>query len=313
MHTSTPRVVACVAAAVLSMCLSACQRPDPSDPAGPPGPSVAARGNTDATPSAARVSPAPAGSALELVGTLTVAGRGAKTGYTREQYGPAWADTDRNGCDTRNDILRRDLTDRTYRAGTHDCVVLSGQLAEPYTGQPVTFSKDRASAVQIDHVVALSDAWQKGAASWPYPRRLGFANDPLNLLAADGPANEAKGDADTASWLPPNKAFRCAYVARQVAVKSTYALTVTDAEREAMLRVLRTCPTLPPPTGINLLPVPGVPAAPDAPSVAPASRPAEPDYGTCAMVQAHGAGRYHRGEPAYGYYQDGDGDGVVCE
>lgn len=194
--------------------------------------------------------PGPAGAtaaALSVVGSLTVRGRGPHTGYRRAQFGPAWADTDHNGCDTRNDVLARDLTDLTFRAGTRDCVVLSGRFHEPYTGREVEFRKADAEAVQIDHVVALSDAWQTGAAAWSPAERLAFANDPLELLATDGPTNQAKGDSDTASWLPPDRSYRCRYVARQVAVKRAYALSVTAAERDAMRRVLGSCPgeTLP--------------------------------------------------------------------
>jgi Protein of unknown function (DUF1524) len=178
----------------------------------------------------------------DLVDQLTVKGRAPKTGYSREQFGPAWADVDRNGCDTRNDILNRDLTAKQWRPGTHGCVVIAGLLADPYTGTSIPFAKADASAVQIDHVVALSDAWQKGAASWSAARRLAFANDPLNLLAVDGPSNERKSDGDTATWLPPNKSYRCRFVARQVAVKAKWDLWVTAAERDAIVRVLAKCP-----------------------------------------------------------------------
>ena len=195
-------------------------------------------------------SPAPptrSGSALALVADLAVRGRGPHTGYARDRFGPAWADTDRNGCDTRDDVLARDLHDVTYRPGTHGCVVLSGRFVEPYTGRETVFAKADAVAVQIDHVVALSDAWQKGAAQWTDARRLAFANDPLDLLATDGPTNRAKGDGDAATWLPPDAGYRCRYVARQVAVKHAYGLSVTVAERTAMLRVLGRCPDEPPP------------------------------------------------------------------
>jgi hypothetical protein len=184
-------------------------------------------------------SPARAG---DLVDQLTVKGRAPKTGYAREQFGPAWSDVDRNGCDTRDDILNRDLTAKQWRLGTHGCVVIAGFLADPYTGQTIPFAKADASAVQIDHVVALSDAWQKGAATWSAPQRLAFANDPLNLLAVDGPSNARKSDGDTATWLPPNKPYRCRFVARQVAVKAKWDLWVTAAERDAMARVLARCP-----------------------------------------------------------------------
>jgi hypothetical protein len=183
----------------------------------------------------------PAVDPVSEVAQLSVKGRGPRTGYSREAFGPAWKDVDRNGCDTRNDILRRDLVGEVFRDGTRGCVVLSGRLTEPYTGRAVLFSKSRASEVQIDHVVSLSDAWQKGAAQWPTSLRVSFANDPLNLLAVDGRANQSKGDSDTASWLPPNKSYRCAFVSRQVAVKTKYAISVTPAERDAMTRVLSRC------------------------------------------------------------------------
>jgi hypothetical protein len=180
--------------------------------------------------------------------TLAVKGRAPKTGYAREQFGPAWADVDRNGCDTRDDVLNRDLADKQWRPGTHGCVVVAGRLVDPYTGRALVFAKADAQAVQIDHVVSLSDAWQKGAARWDAFRRRAFANDPLNLLAVDGSVNAQKGDGDTATWLPPRMAYRCAFVARQVAVKARWRLWVTPAERDAMARVLSRCPDQPVPS-----------------------------------------------------------------
>jgi hypothetical protein len=178
----------------------------------------------------------------DVLATLVVKGRAPKTGYSRDQFGAAWADVDRNGCDTRDDILNRDLTHKQWRPGTHGCVVVAGVLDDPYTGRALTFAKANAAAVQIDHVVALSDAWQKGATSWDAARRRLFANDPLNLLAVDGPTNERKGDGDAATWLPPDRSYRCRFVARQVAVKAKWKLWVTAAERDAMARVLTRCP-----------------------------------------------------------------------
>jgi hypothetical protein len=178
----------------------------------------------------------------DALATLTVRGRGPKTGYSRDAFGPAWADVDHNGCDTRDDVLNRDLSSKEWRPGTHGCVVIAGVLHDPYTGQRLVFAKADASAVQIDHVVALSDAWQKGAAQWSASRRRQFANDPLNLLAVDGPTNARKGDGDAATWLPPQRSFRCRFVARQVAVKAKWRLSVTAAERDAIARVLARCP-----------------------------------------------------------------------
>ncbi|RKO27401.1 HNH endonuclease [Pseudarthrobacter phenanthrenivorans] len=187
--------------------------------------------------------PQEAGEALSALDTIPVKGRAPKTGYSREEFGPAWADVDRNGCDTRNDILARDLEAETFKPGTRDCVVTAGLLADRYTGTTISFVRgDKTSAaVQIDHLVPLSDAWQKGARQLSAEQRKQFANDPLNLMAADGPTNGAKGDKDAATWLPPNKAFRCEYVARQTAVKAKYQLWVTPAEHEAIAAVLAGC------------------------------------------------------------------------
>ena len=180
--------------------------------------------------------------AADVLATLRVKGRAPKTGYSRSQFGASWSDVDHNGCDTRNDVLNRDLDDKQWRPGTHDYVVVAGRIVDPYTGRTLDFTKARAWYVQVDHVVALSDAWQKGAQQWDAVKRRAFANDPLELLAVDGPTNARKGDGDAATWLPPRKSFRCDYVARQIAVKARYGLWVTGAEHDAMGRVLTTCP-----------------------------------------------------------------------
>ncbi len=182
--------------------------------------------------------------ALVVLETLPVKGRAPKTGYTRAQFGQTWADVDRNGCDTRNDILTRDLIDEVYRSGTRDCVVLSGTLLDPYSGETIEFIRGNITSmeVQIDHVVALSDAWQKGAQKLSLSQRTAFANDPLNLLAVKGRLNSHKGDGDAATWLPPLKSIRCTYVARQVAVKAKYSLWVTAAEKAAIKGILDKCP-----------------------------------------------------------------------
>lgn len=184
-----------------------------------------------------------AAAALAQLENVPVKGRAPKTGYSRDEFGPAWADVDRNGCDTRNDILARDLEGETFKPGTQDCVVLTGTLADRYTGTAIHFVRGNttSSAIQIDHIVALSDAWQKGAQQLSADQRKQLANDPLNLMAADGPTNSAKGDKDAATWLPPNRTFRCEYVARQTAVKAKYQLWVTPAEHDAIAGILDTC------------------------------------------------------------------------
>jgi hypothetical protein len=191
-----------------------------------------------------------AGSALDGLSRLAVKGRAPKTGYSRDRFGPAWADTDRNGCDQRNQVLARDLTDVRYKQRTRRCVVLSGRLLDPYTGTSIPFRRGvrTSTLVQIDHVVSLSDAWQTGAAQLSDGDRRLLATDLLGLLAVSGSVNEGKRDGDAATWLPPATGYRCRYVARQVAVKLRYRLWVTPAEHDAMSRVLSECPGQPLPS-----------------------------------------------------------------
>lgn len=169
---------------------------------------------------------------------LEIKGRAPKTGYTRKQFGNGWGKI--NGCSVREVILARDLTDKKI---DERCRVASGVLNDVYTGKTIHFQRGEKSSskVQIDHVVALSDAWQKGAQQLSPGEREKLANDPLNLLAVDGPANQAKGDGDAATWLPSNKPFRCQYIARQIAVKRRYRLWVTEAEKNAMAGILGKC------------------------------------------------------------------------
>jgi len=179
------------------------------------------------------------GGAHVALATLAVKGRAPKTGYARAQFGDGW--TTLKGCDTRNIILNRDLKDVVV---DEECHVTKGALSDPYTGKTINFVRgtDTSDDVQIDHVVALSNAWQTGAQQLTREQRVALANDPLELLAVDGPSNQAKGDGDAATWLPPNKAFRCQYVARQIAVKAKYSLWVTASEKQAMTQVLSVCP-----------------------------------------------------------------------
>ncbi|MFJ4208780.1 DUF1524 domain-containing protein [Paenarthrobacter sp. NPDC089675] len=298
--------------------------------------------------------PAYASKALDILATLPIKGRAPKTGYDRAQFGQAWADVDRNGCDTRNDILKRDLTAVTY-TNSVPCKVQSGTLADPYTGNRIAFIRgaSTSTAVQIDHVVALSDAWQKGAQQLSLEQRTALANDPLNLQATDGPTNQQKSDGDAATWLPPNKAYRCEYVARQISVKASYSLWVTQAEHDAMARILGDCPgqlaptnqeappsPAPSPVAIPApaaepapapaqaavpapVPAPAAPAAPapapaPAPAVVPAPAPAAPApaaayFANCAAARAAGAAPLYAGQPGYRAGLDRDHDGVACE
>lgn len=186
-----------------------------------------------------QVDAAPSDDALTVLNSLAVKGRAAKTGYTRAQF-THWSDLDRNGCDARNDTLKRDLTEVIYKSGTRDCKVISGLLLDPFSGKVITFTSTK-STIDIDHVVALSNAWQTGAAYFDKTKRQQIANDPLNLLAVDSTLNRQKGDGDAATWLPPLKSYRCDYVSRQVAVKVKYGLWVTQSEKDAIVKILEKC------------------------------------------------------------------------
>ena len=288
-------VVAAVLGAVLASGVSACTLPADRGSAGP-------RHRASTTVAG--------GSALAALERLPVKGRAPMTGYDRDRFGPAWLDADRNGCDTRNDVLAAHLTRVVLEPGTHDCVVTSGDLADPYTGSTIHFVRGDGTLVDIDHVVALGNAWVTGAFKEPVRERAALANDPLNLLPVDASANRQKGDADAATWLPANKSFRCRYVARQVAVKAKYGLWVTPPERAAIERVLDACPgqRLPADSGAPVL-APVRVTDPASPSASPGSGA----FASCDAARAAGAAPLHRGDPGYSPQLDGDGDGVACE
>lgn len=179
--------------------------------------------------------------AVTAIAKLPVKGKAPMTGYERSKFSDGWGSI--GSCDVRNYILKRDLTQLSWR-DRPDCTVNSGVLKDPYTGKTIKFRRGvkTSMVVQIDHVVALAAAWRTGAQYISAELRYELANDPLNLLAVDGPTNSKKSDADAATWLPPKKSYRCKYVARQIAVKLKYQLWLVQSEKKAMLRVLEACP-----------------------------------------------------------------------
>jgi hypothetical protein len=268
---------------------------------------------------------------LALLATLPVKGRAPKTGYSRARFGETWTDDvtvagGHNGCDTRNDILRRDLSGVVLKPGSHGCAVLSGVLHDPYSGTVIHFRRGASSSalVQIDHLVSLSNAWQTGAQQLTQAERSNLANDPDNLQATDGAVNQRKGDGDAATWLPPEKSYRCTYVARQVQVKSRYRLWVTPPERDAILRVLHGCGATTGPVtsagpGGQSPPPAGDPVAAGSrgtPSQPPADDPVTADgpyYASCAAARSAGVAPLYLGDPGYRPGLDGDRDGIACE
>ena len=199
--------------------------------------------------------PAPALSAVDINAARTALGSLPTRGfspnvpkYDRNEFGKPWSDDvtvdgGHNGCDTRNDILARDLTDVEFKPAKRNCIVTKGKLNDPYTNTTIEFKRGRKSSdlIPIDHVVALGDAWYSGAYQWDADRRRNFANDPINLQATNRESNTQKSAKNAAEWLPPNTAYQCEYVGRQITIKSTYGLSVTPAEKNAMEKVLATC------------------------------------------------------------------------
>ena len=182
--------------------------------------------------------------ATTVLEKLEIKGRAPKTGYSRDKFYSTWPTID--GCNLRQRIIKREFGNSATLA-TDNCTVISGEYDEPYTGSHLIFTEksDISNGIQIDHVVALSDAWQKGAQNLSSEERKSLATDPLNLLAVDASTNQKKSDGDAATWLPPNKKFRCEYVARQVSVKYKYHLWVASAEYDAIKNVLKNCPNQP--------------------------------------------------------------------
>lgn len=281
--------------------------------------------------------------ALSVAMALPIGDPDETGNYSPEAFGAGWIDVDENGCDTRNDILARDLND-TLKSGP--CTITAGTLHDDYSGEILVFDLGEPEAVNVDRVVSLSDAWSNGAQNWDFAKRVAFANDPLNLLAVGRAASDARREQSASSWLPSNDSFACEFVARQVAVKDKYRLRLAPAEADVIIRVLGACdehplpdygtqsvvaanldgqtdpleapPSAPAPTPAPsaLEPVAPLPVAPAPVAEIPAPAPVEndPDYGTCKEAIAHGAGPYVQGvDPEYGWYRDSDSDGVVCE
>ena len=329
-----PLAVAVVLMAALTGCTddpsSAKESPSSSPPA-PTAPSASKSPTSDT-----QGQPGQPGTALAALEALPVKGRAPMTGYDRNQFGTEWDDAvgdfsySRNGCDTRNDLLARDLQREFVES--NGCVVDSGVLAyDPYSGERNYYfdkhDNDYATDLDTEHLVALGNAWVTGAQQLSAEQRAELANDPINLMLVNPSSNRQKGDADFATWLPPNKEFRCSYAARQIRVKTQYHLWVTAPEKAAMERVLVTCPGEP---LAQPDPQDGNTASADAdrpasstqqPTQHRTSKPAQSTgnggakvyYENCDAVRAAGAAPIHRGDPGYGSHLDRDGDGSACE
>lgn len=165
---------------------------------------------------------------------LDVADPDINAGYRRADWGP-W--TRRDGCTTRAVVLARDAVPGTLVLGAH-CRVLGGEWISPYDQRLIT----DPAGVQIDHRVPVAEAAMTGGADWPRAERSRFYNDPGNLVAVTGAANDAKGDQDPGTWRPANRCDWCDYAAGYITTKDAYQLTVNATERDALAQMLDTCP-----------------------------------------------------------------------
>jgi len=186
-----------------------------------------------------------------LAGMAQILRRTRAFDYRRVAFGDSWTDDNpapggHNGCDTRNDILDRDLVEKTY-VSIKRCpnAVAAGTLHDPYTNEVVVFTRGNriGASVQIDHIVPLALAWDLGARDWPEGLRVRFANDPANLLAVAGEPNQDKSDSEPALWMPPNEAFRCQYAVQFIAVLRGYDLPIDVASATVLRDAAATCPT----------------------------------------------------------------------
>lgn len=302
----------------------------PSETSGAQG-----RREHDASPEPFQQSPSPSSSAdyetgkttaLAALSVLAVKGRAPMTGYDRDRFGPAWLDADRNGCDTRNDILNQYL--RSVRLESNGCVVAAGSYEDPYTGSRIDYWQGHGALLDVDHMVSLGNAWATGAFGWQIKKRAAFANDPLNLVPTDAGANRQKGDGDAATWLPANNSYRCEYVSRQVAVKSKYDLWVTSPEKAAIQRVLASCDgevlsadewgastevdhnIIDPTDADNDQ---GSADSTAVPTTGPSADGGSVHFDNCDAARAAGAAPVRAGDPGYGRHLDRDGDGTGCE
>ncbi|MGW5146390.1 DUF3761 domain-containing protein [Rhodococcus koreensis] len=217
-----------------------------------------------------------ANAALAKLDTLAIAEPAPLAGFDDARLS-TWSDDvavegGRNGCDTRDDILRRDLTEVVLVSGSEGCSVRSGRLEDPYSDKTLTFASDAdiSGNVQVDRVVALADALQKGAQQLDEQMLRTLANDPRNLQAVGTTAFEQKAGRDASAWLPSDASYRCTYVAQQVDIKSLYRLWVSQGEHDAIARVLGECgATLPPPPSPVVEPTTTIAPPPPAPTNPP--------------------------------------------
>jgi len=252
-------------------------------------------------------------SAPGLLGSLTVESS-HQSGYSRDLF-KLWVDADRNGCDTRREVLISEARVRPHVVS--GCGLSGGRWWSAYDNLFIT----NASSLDIDHFVPLAEAWRSGAFRWSAGTREAYANDlgySLSLIAVTAHTNRSKSDADPAGWMPPFNAYRCTYVATWVAIKWRWRLTIDPLEKGALTLGLAGCGAAAKvlkPTRAAITTGPVVPVASGGSTTAAGNNGVvDPRYPYCSNAIAAGLGPYYRGQdPEYAWYRDGDSDGIVCE
>jgi hypothetical protein len=266
---------------------------------------------TSATPASA-ISPKQAVSFTKLLGLLKVKAESGSSTYERT-YFQHWIDADGDGCDTRDEVLQQESKTKT------DCGLAGGSWVSAYDG----FKTADASSLDIDHFVPLKEAWESGASGWNSDTRKRFANDldySVSLIAVSASSNRSKSDRDPSAWLPPLKSFTCQYVGRWIAVKYRWSLTIDSNEKKVLASKLSSCGSkskVAVPAKAKIVKGVAPTAAPSPSSSTPSSGTGanDPKFSSCAEAKRNGyTGSYTKGiDPEYDWYQDRDGDGVVCE
>jgi Protein of unknown function (DUF1524) len=160
------------------------------------------------------------------------------SGYDRSKF-PHWVDADHDGCDTREEVLLAEAIVKPHKGA--GCTLTGGRWYSYYDNK---YWSD-TNRIDIDHVVALAEAWESGARTWTTDRRKAYAkdlDDRRTLVGVTDTVNAAKSADDPANWLPPVASMRCRYVRNWVAIKIRWWLTVNNAEKNALTWIASGCP-----------------------------------------------------------------------
>ncbi len=158
--------------------------------------------------------------------------------YSRDSLPTDWKDLDGNGCNTREDILKKYTSEYTGRFD--GCKIKSGKFYDYYNGKFLRYDKsvDTGGGIQIDHIVAIGNAWISGGYKWGKDEWISYINDEEVLIPTSSKTNREKSDKDITEWKPANNSYLCTYAEKQVEIKDKYKLTVTEKEKAELKSIL---------------------------------------------------------------------------